>query len=169
MKKLILSSLIAMMLFCGTANAGVVAAIALGPPTGGAGIVFTVALIFAGGAAGFDVGKFVREEGGSRSAAILAALGWAFLDEDRQVMVFKSIEPSNASKHGLTKDEAAVYNEDLEEINLAFDEFSRRYNGETITQEQATAAYNEVATDVGLSSGAGSVLSKVFVHALTEK
>ena len=34
-----------------------------------------------------------------------------------------------------------------------------------MTQEEATAAYNEVATDVCLSSGARDVLSKVIVHA----
>ena len=93
--------------------------------------------------------------------------GLVLLDEDRQVLEFKSIDPSNASKHGLTEDEAAAYNEDLAEINLASDEFSRRYNDETtMTQEQATAAYNEVATDAGLSPGARSAFSKIAAHAL---
>ena len=191
MKKLILSSLIVTMLFFGgTANAGIttgglafLAAVEAGvyAPS----VVALAAFVFTGGAVGGAVGlgsKFLIEkippvEEQLKSVTetrktvynviwytiILAC--FVYLDEDHQVVEFGSIDPSNASEHGLTKKDATVYNEELAEINLAFDEFSKRYNNE-MTQEEATTAYNEVATDVGLSSGARSVLSKVFVHAL---
>ena len=159
MKKLILSSLIVTMLFFGgTANAGV-AVFASGlyiiPPVG----VYGMVSLATGGAYLF------RERTDDEFAKSLVSLGFITLDENRQVVEFKSIDPSNASEQGLTEDEATVYNEDLAIINLAYDEFSKRYDDE-MTQEEATTAYNEVATDVGLSSGARSVLSKVFVHAL---
>ena len=169
MKKLILSSLIVTMLFFGgTANAAT-GSLLLSIPTGGAGIAFVAAAIFSGGVGGLAAGigftGFLIEGRDYYLAISLVGLGVAVLDENRQVVEFKSIDPSNASEQGLTEDEAIVYNEDLAIINLAYDEFSKRYNNE-MTQEEATTAYNEVATDVGLSSGARSVLSKVFVHAL---
>ena len=173
MKKLILSSLIVTMLFFGgTANAGLgPAAVAITATTT---LTFAVAsaaallLITAGGGfAGVEIANFLTEETGNLKA-FLFGLGILALNENRQVVEFKLIDPSNASKYGLTEKDATVYNEGLPEINLALDELSKRRNGE-MTKEQAITAYNEVATDVGLSSGARSVLSKVFVHALTEK
>ena len=177
MKKLILSSLIATMLFFGgTANASVavpVAAVVFVPATAGTGTILVLGFIGAAGmiggaAAVAEVPSFVREETGSDFWASLAGVGLVLLDEDRQVLEFKSIDPSNASKHGLTKGEAIVYNEDLAIINLTYDEFSKRYNKE-MTPGQAIAAYDEIATHAGLSSGARDVLSKVFTHALEKQ
>ena len=189
MKKLILSSLIATMLFSGgTANAGSLVGMGLGP---GLGVAFVGAVISSAGIFGLG-STFLLEKSLPLESLLLeeeilfleeilggkididittlyaASLGLILLDKDRQVLGFKSINPSNASKHGLTKKDATVYNEDLARINLAYDEFSKRHNNE-MTQEQANAVYNEVATDVRLSPGARGVLFKVFAHALTKK
>ena len=165
MKKLILSSLIVTMLFFGgTANAGMVITASLGVPVGAA---FVTTLMVSSGVVGLGFAYFLKDTKGGMFGAAMVMFGFALLDENHQVVEFEPIDPSNASKlrkHGITKKEAIVYNEDLSRINLTYDEFSKRYNKE-MTQEQATAAYNEVATDVGLSSGARDVLSKVIVHA----
>ena len=178
MKKLILNLLIVTMLFSGgTANATAVGLTALSVPVGGA--VFAVALA-AGYLGGITVGVGVSAMNKIESGLIvvLTTFGIAgifvLLDEDRQVVEFGSIDPSNASKYDLTEYEVTAYNKGLPEINLALDELSKRHNGETtMTREQAIAAYNEVAIDVGLSSGARSALSKIFAyayaHTLTEK
>ena len=174
MKKLILSSLIVTMLFFGgTANAGLagvaagVAGVVVGGVALGGEAVFASFTLgtFGGSVLGIGMADLSAELTGYGPMIILIGVGLITLDENRQVVEFKSIDPSNASEQGLTEDEATVYNEDLAIINLAYDEFSKRYDDEMI-QEEATTAYNEVATDVGLSSGARSVLSKVFVHAL---
>ena len=98
MKKLILSSLIATMLFFGgTANAGV-AGVTLGVVTGG--VASGASFLLIGGVTSFLVAKFVKERTDDNFVLFLATLGWILLDEDRQVMVFKSIDPSNAGNHG---------------------------------------------------------------------
>ena len=55
-------------------------------------------------------------------------LGVIVLDENRQVIEFKSIAPANASEHGLTETEVDVYNSELDIINVVSDEFTKWYN-----------------------------------------
>ena len=167
MKKFILGSLTAMMLFLSsTTNAGLVGA-------GFAAVTFPFGM-----APAFFVGfvsieiiapvaeRYVEKMTDDSNMGFLAALGFVFLGENRQVMVFKSIAPYSASKHGLTKAEVVVYNEELARINLASDEFSKQHKGKLMTEEEAIVACNQVATNVGLSSDARRVLSKVFFNAL---
>jgi len=180
MKKFILSSLIVTMLFFGgTANAGIIIGGAVGATIGaGAGTaILPVAFVLSLFVAPWTIVTLQKkaDPGFERIVATLvgvgAGVGVIFLDEDRQMVEFGSIDPSNASKYDLTEDEVVAYNEGLPGINLALDELSKRYNDETtMTKEEATAAYNEVAKYADISPGARSALSKVLAYydALTE-
>ena len=103
--------------------------------------------------------------------AIIILFGLVLLDENHQVVEFGPIDPSSASQCNLTEDEMNAYNEQLAEINIAYDEFSKRHYNDKMTQEEAIAAYNKVTTDAGLSSGVRSAFSKIAAHAfgLTKK
>ena len=175
MKKLILSSLIVTMLFFGgTANAGVFAG---GAVVGGAGAGLAYAMAgmsagaVVGGTVGFIAAGFVDQKTGSGLLTILVLLSIVALDENHQVVEFGPIDPSSASKCNLTEDEMNAYNEQLAEINIAYDEFSKRHYNDKMTQEEAIAAYNKVTTDAGLSSGVRNTFSKIAAHAfgLTKK
>ena len=176
MKKFILSSLIVTMLFFGgTANAGIIIGGAVGATIGAGTAILPVAFVLSLFVAPWTIVTLQKkadpgfEQIGAILAGLGAGLGVIFLDEDRQMVEFGSIDPSNASKYDLTEDEVVAYNEGLPGINLALDELSKRYNDETtMTKEEATAAYNEVAKYADISPGARSALSKVL-DALTEK
>ena len=86
------------------------------------------------------------------------------LDENRQVIEFKSIDPAHASDHGVTEAEIDIYNSELPIINLVVDEFSKLYGNEVMTPEEATVALKEVATAVGLSEECQVALSRIVNH-----
>ena len=170
MKKLILSSLIVTMLFFGgTANAGMIAGGGVVVITG-SGLAFAVAALSTGGAIGGTFGSiivnFMASNRSTVTTRIVFTSLFVFLDENHQVMEFGPINPSSASKCNLTEDEMNAYNNQLVEVNIAYDEFSKRYYNDKMTEEEAIAAYNKVATDVGLSSGARNAFSKISAHAL---
>ena len=173
MKKIVLSSLITIvLLFSGTANALLVV-----------GLIFTVGpavsslpsllLVAAGVLGGFGVGveltdrgvwNLVAEKTGSKGLAAAAFVGVIALDENRQVIEFKSIDPAHASDHGLTEAEVDIYNSGLPIINIVVDEFSKLYGDEVMTQQEATAAFKEVAVAAGLSEECQVALSRVIIH-----
>ena len=100
------------------------------------------------------------------NAAGIAAtiMGILVLNENRQVIEFKSIDPAHASDHGVTEAEIDIYNSELPIINLVVDEFSKLYGNEVMTPEEATAALKEVATAVGLSEECQVALSRIVNH-----
>ena len=112
--------------------------------------LITTVLLFSGTASGFTW--------------FLAAAGFIVLDENRQVIEFKSIDPAHASDHGVTEAEIDIYNSELPIINLVVDEFSKLYGNEVMTPEEATAALKEVATAVGLSEECQVALSRIVNH-----
>jgi len=87
------------------------------------------------------------------------------LNENRQVIEFKTIDPVNASDYGLTETEIDDYNRNLPIINLVADDFSNRYSsGEVLTQEEAIDAYRQTATNAGLSEKVQNVVSQIVTH-----
>ena len=175
MKKIVLSSLITtVLLFSGTASGVVVIAgggvIAAGLVAGGgvaAGVLtgMGAAAGAIGGFAAYDLQEYVAKRTGSRARGILVAIiGIIALDENRQVIEFKSIDPAHASDHGVTEAEIDIYNSELPIINLVVDEFSKLYGNEVMTPEEATAALKEVATAVGLSEECQVALSRIVNH-----
>ena len=180
MKKIILSSLITtVLLFSGTASGAIAAGgfIVTGLVASDAGVAGVAAAVVVGmgavvGAIGGitqpDMQKYVAKRTGSKATSkvtgILAAIGIIALDENRQVIEFKSIDPAHASDHGVTEAEIDIYNSELPIINLVVDEFSKLYGNEVMTPEEATAALKEVATAVGLSEECQVALSRIVNH-----
>ena len=185
MKKIILSSIITtVLLFSGTASGvavtasgGIVAGFAIG--LAGGGVALTVAggvLIGIGGITAVkgglavydhqvsDLREYVAKRTESEALGIAAAIGILVLDENRQVIEFKSIDPAHASDHGVTEAEIDIYNSELPIINLVVDEFSKLYGNEVMTPEEATVALKEVATAVGLSEECQVALSRIVNH-----
>ena len=180
MKKIVLSSLITtMLLFSGTANA--VAVLVTGGFFGvlavaGQGFVGgTLALLV--GAAGFSGGlgglvelgdrgiwQLIAEKTESEGLATAAFVGSIFLDENRQVIEFKSIDPVHASDHGLTEAEVDIYNSGLPIINVVVDEFFKLHGDEVMTQQEAIAAFKKVAIAAGLSEECQVALSRVVTY-----
>ena len=179
MKKIVLSSLITtVLLFSGTASGvavtavGVVGGIILvvtapvNIPTLAGSILIGIGGIVAvkGGLEVYDLQEYVAKRTESKAAGFLAAIGFIVLDETRQVIEFKSIDPAHASDHGVTEAEIDIYNSELPIINLVVDEFSKLYGNEVMTPEEATAALKEVATSVGLSEECQVALSRIVNH-----
>ena len=178
MKKIVLSSLITIvLLFSGTANAAFVITVGgiatamttlaspiLGPILGITGVVVGVGV----GAelTARDTWNLIAEEAGFKGLAATVFVGFAILDENRQVIEFKSIDPAHASDHGVTEAEIDIYNSELPIINIVVDEFSKLYGDEVMTQQEATAAFKEVAVAAGLSEECQVVLSRVVIHQL---
>ena len=195
MKKIILSSLITtslittMLLFSGKANAGVTIATgavvgtmlgALFLTSGGSvtgAIVGTGATAVVAASAVLSpivVVPLINEfketiEPTMGFLTEFAALGLIFLDENRQVVEFKSIDPAHASNYGLTETELDVYyNSKLAIINVVLDDFSKLlHNNEVITQEEAIDAYEQLVIEAGLSEECKRVLSRIVIHQFT--
>ena len=178
MKKIVLSSLITIvLLFSGTANAALTITV-----VGFTAFMTTLASPIPGfllGAAGLvggigvgveltarDAWSLIAEKTGSEGLAAAAVVGLVLLDENRQVIEFKSIDPAHASDHGVTEAEIDIYNSELPIINIVADEFSKLYGDEVMTQQEATAAFKEVAVAAGLSEECQVVLSRVVIHQL---
>ena len=173
MKKIVLSSLITIvLLFSGTANAFVAVGVAIFPvgPTVSipASLLFGATGVIGGGVVveltDRGVWSFIAEKTGSKGLAFVAFMGVIALDENRQVIEFKSIDPAHASDHGLTEAEVDIYNSGLPIINIVADEFSKLYGDEVMTQQEATAAFKEVAVAAGLSEECQVALSRVIIH-----
>lgn len=179
MKKIVLSSLITtVLLFSGTASAtvavsgvvifggvviaagGSVAGVITGSVLTGMGVIAAVM----GGTGVLDIQEYVAKRTESKAAGFLAAIAIIGLDENRQVIEFKSIDPAHASDHGVTEAEIDIYNSELPIINLVVDEFSKLYGNEVMTPEEATVALKEVATAVGLSEECQVALSRIVNH-----
>ena len=175
MKKIVLSSLITtVLLFSGTAS-GAGAGIAAGGviAAGGSVAAMITGTVIAGigGIAGitgfitaYGLQEYVVKRTEFKAVGIAAAIGILVLDENRQVIEFKSIDPAHASDHGVTEAEIDIYNSELPIINLVVDEFSKLYGNEVMTPEEATAALKEVATAVGLSEECQVALSRIVNH-----
>ena len=174
MKKIILSSLITtVLLFSGTASGvvvsgSVVAGLATGSSVAGmiTGSVLTgIGLAgIVGGVEAYDIREYIAKRTKFETAGILFAMWIIVLDENRQVIEFKSIDPAHASDHGVTEAEIDIYNSELPIINLVVDEFSKLYGNEVMTPEEATVALKEVATAVGLSEECQVALSRIVNH-----
>ena len=184
MKKIILSSLITtVLLFSGTAS-GAVGGVALigaggviaagGSVAGGGSVAAMITGTVVSGIGGivgitgailtYDVQEYVVQRTEFEAVGIAAAIAIIVLDENRQVIEFKSIDPAHASDHGVTEAEIDIYNSELPIINLVVDEFSKLYGNEVMTPEEATAALKEVATAVGLSEECQVALSRIVNH-----
>ena len=174
MKKIVLSSLITtVLLFSGTASGFAVAGGAGLVAGGGSVAAMITGTVIAGigGIAGImgiiasdDIQKYIAKRTGSKATGILVAIGIIALDENRQVIEFKSIDPAHASDHGVTEAEIDIYNSELPIINLVVDEFSKLYGNEVMTPEEATVALKEIATSVGLSEECQVALSRIVNH-----
>ena len=104
---------------------------------------------------------------------LLFAAMLVLLDDNRQVLVFQSLDQKTARKMGLSEEERKAYNDELALINLVSDEMQKQAKeiqeeDKDITPEKMQAemkeSYNKLAKEAGLSRTAQRALGKAIAH-----
>ena len=108
------------------------------------------------------------------------------LDDNRQVIVAKSLDSNSGHKLGLSEDEREIYNNRLPEVNLIIDALTEEANNarlaletskdgdsmlseverEKLVREVTQIAYLEIADEVSLSETELGVIQKVFSQSI---
>ena len=155
----------------------------------------TVAVVFTGGFAiaiaaiggcfiGVGAERFLS--GRRQNGLFGVALGVLILDDNRQVIVAKSLDSNSGDKLGLSEHEREIYNNRLPEINLTIDALTEEANNARLAletskdggpmlseaekekhiREVTQIAYLEIADEVGLSEAELKVIQKVFSQSI---
>ena len=131
--------------------------------TGGLAIIYAI-----GAGLHLGINAPITAAKGSGWAFLWGILGTLFLDENRQVIVFKSLDPETATKYDLSIEQLEAYNTELSLINLASDEVASQTNGKELTQDQAREIYLSVTKEIGLSKVSMTALEKIVEGTLKE-
>jgi len=143
MKKLLLAALSIMITLAPVQKAHGVAGVVMA--IGGVTSAGTVAL--AGLASPF-VGIFIGQEadeewGGVSGFMIGSAIGLILLDEEQGSVTFNKVKAEQAGKLALTEDQIEIYNSEIEEANILFEEVASNLTAES-SVEESRAVWNEM-------------------------